>query len=205
VRLRRGGRVHEHGLVLVAGGDGVVAELQVEVIRQRRRGTGIGGVAPDETALAPDATAVYASAPGFRQRRPIGIVLSPPPVSVKLAGAVIDSVQPALALTVALPPPAAYCASGSTLPKSTRGVSSVSCTAARLVNCTVWFCVSLDGGRQRKQTKQASEEGEQAIVRNGTEFMTRSGGSMELQIPRIPRFGERMPPFGRPDTRLVCR
>src|SRR3954452_3114243 len=84
--------------------------------------------------------------PGFRERRPMGIVLAPPPVSVKLAGAAIDSVQPALALTVALPPPAAYCASASTLQKSTGGVSSVSCTAARLVNCTVCFCVSLEGG-----------------------------------------------------------
>src|SRR4051795_232568 len=43
VTLRRGGRVHEHGLVLVAGGVRAVAELQVEVIRQRRSGTGVGG------------------------------------------------------------------------------------------------------------------------------------------------------------------
>lgn len=114
--------------------------------------------APDETALAPEATAVYAPARGFRDRRPIGIVLGPPPVSVKLAGAVIDSVQPALALTVALPPPAAYCASGSTLPKSTRGVSSVSCTAARLVNCTVWFCVSLDGGAAMAEPAEATSK-----------------------------------------------
>src|SRR6516225_375236 len=58
----------------------------------------------------------------------------------------MPSVQAALALTLALPPLAAYCASGSTLPKSTSGVSSVSCTDARLVNWTVWFFESLVGG-----------------------------------------------------------
>src|ERR1700759_298783 len=74
------------------------------------------------------------------------MLVGPALVSVNFAGAVIDSDQAAFALTLALPPDCAYVASGSTLPKSTVGVSSDSWTDARFVNFTVWFCWSLLGG-----------------------------------------------------------
>ena len=78
--------------------------------------------------------------------------MSPPASSVKLAGAAIASVQAALALTLALPPEAEAWDSGSTLPKLTVGVSRVSCTDARLVNLTVWFCESVVGGAAKAET-----------------------------------------------------
>src|SRR5439155_1385979 len=123
--------------------------------------------------------------------RLIGITLVPVPLSVKFVGADMVSVQAAFALTLALPPPAEYWASGSTGPKSTLGVSSVSWTAARLVNFTVWLWVSLLGAataRKRQTRREVGAQRQRSRYRDGSATET---GTAHGRRPQLARAGGR--------------